>query len=57
MVSENKTGLASALLKAQSEFPEIPKDKENPHFRSRYSTFDAIKTACWFYPLESQPTP
>lgn len=34
-----------ALLAAQAEFPEIPKDRENPHFKSRYSTLDAIKTA------------
>lgn len=34
-----------AFLAAQAEFPEIPKDRENPHFKSRYSTLDAIKTA------------
>lgn len=37
--------LDEAFLAAQAEFPEIPKDKENPHFRSRYSSLDAIKTA------------
>jgi hypothetical protein len=34
-----------AFLAAQAEFPEIPKDKENPHFKSRYPSLDAIKTA------------
>lgn len=43
----NTNTLATALLAAQGEFPPIPKDKENPHFRSRYSSLDAIETACW----------
>lgn len=34
-----------AFLAAQGEFPEVPKDKENPHFKSRYSSLDAIKSA------------
>lgn len=37
--------LAEAFLAAQIEFPEIPKDKENPHFKSRYSSLDAINSA------------
>lgn len=47
MVTESKSGLNEALLAAQAEFPEIPKDRENTYFKSRYSTLDAIKTACW----------
>lgn len=39
--------LISALLTAQSQFPAIPKDKENPHFKARYSSLDAIQSACW----------
>ena len=43
-MSEPQT-LLDALLAAQVEFPEIPKDRENTYFKSRYSTLDAIFTA------------
>lgn len=36
-----------ALLAAQKEFPSIPKDKTNPHFKSKYSSLDAIQSAIW----------
>lgn len=39
--------IQAALMAAQQEFPEIPKDKENTYFKSKYSTLDAIQKACW----------
>lgn len=47
VVDATHKNLAMAFAAAALEFPEIPKDKENPHFKTRYSSFDAIKTACW----------
>lgn len=42
--TEQTTGtrIDAALLAAQAEFPEIPKDKENAHYHQRYSSLDAI---------------
>lgn len=34
--------LAKALAAAQAEFPDIPKDKVNPHFKSKYASLDGI---------------
>lgn len=45
METMQHANIDEAFLAAQREFPEIPKDRENPHFKSRYSTLDAIKTA------------
>ena len=44
-MSEHKN-IYEAFAAAQAEFPEIPKDRENPFYHSRYSTLDAIVTAC-----------
>jgi len=40
--SESITKLADALVKAQSEMPEIPLDSENPHYRSKFSSLKAV---------------
>lgn len=37
--------LIPALVAAQGAFTPIIKDRENPHFKSRYATLDAIHTA------------
>jgi hypothetical protein len=42
---ENTMTFGQALSAAQAEFPPIEKDKENPHFKSRYSSLDAIVSA------------
>lgn len=34
--------LFKAYAKAQGEFPAIPKDGTNPHFKSKYSTLDSV---------------
>jgi len=34
--------LAAALVKAQSEMPEIPMDGLNPHYKSKFSTLGAV---------------
>jgi hypothetical protein len=34
--------LIKALIAAKSEFQAIPKDKVNPHYKSKYSTLDAV---------------
>ena len=34
--------IEQALLLAQGEFPEIPKDKENKHYNQRYASLDSI---------------
>jgi hypothetical protein len=36
------TGLMPALLAVQAEAPTLPKDAENPHFRSKYTPLDTI---------------
>ncbi len=45
--ADKPQNIYEAFLAAQAEFPEIPKDKTNPHFKSRYSSLDAIQSACW----------
>jgi hypothetical protein len=34
--------LIKALIKAKAEFSPIPKDRVNPHYKSKYSTLDAV---------------
>lgn len=43
--SEQINELAEALVKAQGEFPAVPKTGENPYFKSRYVTLDSIISA------------
>ena len=43
--SENIDQLLPALVAAQSEFPPIPRDGFNPHFKSRFSTLKAVQQA------------
>ena len=43
-MSEGNGTISKAFIAAQSEFPAITKDLENPHFRSRYSSLEAIIT-------------
>jgi len=43
-MSEN-SALVKALAKAQGEFPEIPKDRTNEYFKSKYATLDAVISA------------
>ena len=40
--SESISKLAAALVKAQSEMPEIPMDGLNPHYKSKFSTLGAV---------------
>ncbi len=42
MHSETIASLAAALVKAQGEMPSVTKDRDNPHFKFRYATLDAI---------------
>ena len=44
--SEQINEIAAALAKAQSEFRGAEEDKINPHFRSKYSSLDALWGAC-----------
>ena len=44
--SENIGDLVSALAKAQLEMESAPFDKVNPHFKSRYASYDAVREAC-----------
>ena len=39
------SALIKALIQAKLDFKPIPKDKVNPHFKSKYSTLDAILAA------------
>jgi ERF superfamily len=43
--SEQTNEIASALAKAQGEIEPAPKDRENPYFKSRYTTLAACVTA------------
>lgn len=46
MKTDQLNELASALVKAQSEFSTVPKDAENPFFKSKYADLAAVvKTA------------
>lgn len=38
----NGTGLLEALRAVQAEAPTLPKDKTNPHFKSKYTGLDTI---------------
>ena len=40
--SESIKNLSAALVKAQSEMPEIPMDGINPHYQSKFSTLGAV---------------
>jgi hypothetical protein len=42
---ENQTGLAGALVQAQAKMPAVAKDSENPHFKSRFTSLDALVAA------------
>jgi len=44
--SEQINELAAALAKAQSEFRGAEEDKINPHFKSKYSSLNALWSAC-----------
>lgn len=44
-MNAEKSNLIEALAKAQSEFPEIKKDRENTFYKSRYATLDSVITA------------
>ena len=44
--SEQLNELAAALSKAQAKIEDAKKDRENPHFRSPYSTLGSIWDAC-----------
>jgi hypothetical protein len=40
--SEQINEIAAALAKAQAEMENVAKDRENPHFRSRYATLGGV---------------
>lgn len=40
--SEDISALSKALIKTQSEMPEIKKDKENPYYKSKYADLSTI---------------
>lgn len=40
--SEQINDIAAALAKAQAEMENVAKDRENPHFRSRYATLAGV---------------
>lgn len=42
MTDNGSTGLLSALAAVQAEAPTLPKDKTNPHFKSKYTGLDTI---------------
>lgn len=46
MMSNNINELAAALAKAQGTIRAAAKDKENPHFRSRYADLASVWEAC-----------
>lgn len=43
--SDSLDNLLPALLAAQAEFPAIPRDGYNPHFKSRFSTLTSVQKA------------
>lgn len=43
--SDSIDQLLPALVAAQAEFPPIPRDGYNPHFKSRFSTLKAVQNA------------
>jgi len=44
--SDQINELAKALAAAQAEIGTASKDRENPHFRSRYATLASVQDAC-----------
>lgn len=40
--SDSMAAIGAALVKAQAEIKPIGKDAQNPHFRNRYATLDAL---------------
>jgi ERF superfamily len=40
-----QTGLAGALVAAQAKMPAVAKDSENPHFKSKFTSLDALVAA------------
>jgi hypothetical protein len=40
--SEHTPGLLAALVALQAELPKLPKDKTNPHFKSKFTGLDTI---------------
>ena len=44
--SDQINELAKALASAQAEIGTASKDRENPHFRSRYATLASVQDAC-----------
>ena len=45
MKSDSIDKLLAAFVAAQGEFPAIPKDGFNPHFKSKFSTLKAMRAA------------
>lgn len=43
--AERQTGLAGAMVAAQARMPAVAKDSENPHFKSRFVSLDALVAA------------
>lgn len=43
--SESLDKLFPALIAAQAEFPSIPQDGYNPHYKSKFSTLKAVRKA------------
>lgn len=43
--SESLDKIFPALVAAQAEFPPIPKDGYNPHFKSKFSSLSAVRNA------------
>jgi hypothetical protein len=44
--SENINDLVAALSKAQGDIESAVYDKKNPHFKSSYASYDAIREVC-----------
>lgn len=44
--SESIDAFAPAFASAQAEILPVPKDKVNPHFKSRYSDLSTVREAC-----------
>lgn len=44
--SANPAVVLGALAKAQAEFPNIPRNGFNPHFKSNFSTLADVKAVC-----------
>lgn len=45
-MSEDKNQIIQALVKAQSAFKHAKKDSTNPHFRKKFSSYEAVLEAC-----------